>query len=118
MSQISAPPPNPHHGRSFATPQAYDARFKSSALYRLLLLGRAPKGVRFSVPELWPGNPDIGRDILAGTFRYRDEVHKLSSANVLPAHASSAWMAWFHGHSWLRDLCALGGGVRRSGRRV
>ena len=110
MSQISAPPPNARHGRSRAAPQTYSARFKSSALYRLLLLGQAPKGVRFTVPELWPGNPDTGRDILAGTFRHRDEVHNLSSANDLPANASATWIAWFHGHSWLRDLCALGGG--------
>jgi len=109
-STPSDPAQSPARVSAHAVVRTGGARFKASALYRLLLLGQAPKGIRFTVPDLWPGNPDVGRDILAGTFRYRDEAHALSSADDLPANASAAWLEWFHGHCWLRDLCALGGG--------
>lgn len=75
-----------------------------------MLIGRTPKGARLQVPELWPGNPEIGREILNGDFRHLNEGHVLSSATSLPTEASVTWLAWFHGHGWLRDLCAMGGG--------
>lgn len=84
--------------------------FQASALYRLLLLGRTPKGVRFDVPNIWPGNPQIGQEILEGSLSYMGETHTVASARDLPATASPAWLNWFHGHGWLKDLSALSGG--------
>lgn len=84
--------------------------FRATALYRLLLLGRTPKGIRFHVPQVWPGEPETGRALLKGTFTHKGETHHLSSARDLPPKASPAWQAWFHGHGWLKDLSALGGG--------
>jgi len=84
--------------------------FKATALYRLLLLGSAPKGVLFDVPDVWPGDPQAGRQTLAGAFAHGPESHHLMSAGALPETASREWAAWFHGHGWLKDLCALGGG--------
>lgn len=83
--------------------------FRSSLAYRLLLLGPAPKRLRFPVPQLWPGNPDVGRALIQGIFSHEDESHTLTAADALPA-ASPAWTAWFHGLGWLNDLSALGGG--------
>jgi len=83
--------------------------FKATALYRILLTGPAPKGPRFSIPELWPGDPQRGREILEGAFSFQSETHVLTAADDPPAHASSAWQAWFHAFGWLTDLQALQG---------
>ncbi len=83
--------------------------FQASWLYRQLLKGPAPKGVRLAVAELWPGDPARGREILNGDFRYRAESHYVASAAKPPAQASAEWRAWFHGHGWLTHLKALSG---------
>lgn len=90
---------------------AHRGGFQASILYRYLLrIGRNPRGTLFDVPEVWPGNPELGRLILDGQFTYNGETHQLSTAAELPAQASTAWLAWFHGHMWLKDLSALSGG--------
>lgn len=83
--------------------------FQSTALYRLTLRGPTPKGVRFSVPELWPGDPQEGRALLSGQFRFGDEAHTLGNDAHIPDGASPEWQAWYHAHSWLKDVRALGG---------
>ncbi|MEG3616904.1 heparinase II/III family protein [Magnetovibrio sp. PR-2] len=88
--------------------------FQSTALYRFTLRGSTPKGVKFSVPELWPGDPQAGRALLSGAFRFEDEVHTLSADGHMHQNASSHWQAWFHGHSWLKDIRALGGNEANS----
>ncbi len=88
---------------------AHDGGFSSSALYRFLLLGRTPEGVRIQVPELWPGNSDDGRGNLSGIFRLGYESHRLNNAAEPPQNASQTWQAWFHAHGWLADLRALSG---------
>jgi len=102
--------PPPFADAAPASAPMRENRFRASALYRLMLIGRSPKSTRLQVPELWPGDPEIGRTILNGDFHHREESHVLSSAAALPAQASTTWLAWFHGHSWLKDLCAIGGG--------
>lgn len=84
--------------------------FRASFLYRLLLLGPTPKGVRVPVPEVWPGDPDAGRRILQGGFTHAGETHILDNARDVPAEASEGWRNWFHGHGWLKDVRAAGGG--------
>lgn len=81
--------------------------FRASALYRLFLLGPTPKGMRFDVPVVWPGDPHIGKAILAASFTHLGETHIVSSPRDLPQQASIAWLSWFHGHGWLKDLSAL-----------
>lgn len=83
--------------------------FKASWLYRQLLKGPAPKGPRFAVQELWPGDPECGSELLDGNFLFQSELHFLSSADLLPKHASVQWLKWFHGLAWLSDLKALSG---------
>jgi len=93
-----------------APPPTRAERFQSTWLYRLLLLGPSAKGLRCSVPDLWPGDPEIGRALVNGRFRLGDEVHTLTPQGPLPPEASPAWTAWYHGHSWLRDVGAVGTG--------
>ncbi len=81
--------------------------WRATKLYRATLWGRTPAGVRFSVPELWPGNPDIGRDLLKGHFCFQDECHTIPEDGSVPKEASREWQTWYHGHSWLKDVRAL-----------
>ena len=83
--------------------------FQSTALYRLTLRGPAPKGVKFSVPELWPGDPQQGRALIGGQFTFQGETHALANDGHIPEQATPEWRAWYHGHSWLKDVRALGG---------
>jgi len=98
-----------------ATPEAFQpvraqkGGFQASWLYRQLLKGPVPKGVRLNVAELWPGDPERGREMLTGQFRFQSESHHLTSAALPPTQASAEWLAWFHGHGWLTHLKALGG---------
>lgn len=84
--------------------------FRSSALYRLMLAGAPPKGVRLAVADVWPGDPEAARNMLKGLFAHAGELHLLESAAQAPADASHDWLTWFHGHEWLKDLRALDGG--------
>lgn len=86
--------------------------FVASWLYRQLLRGPAPRGLKLSIPVLWPGSPEVGRDLLTGRFAHDGESHTLVKADVLPPVASRAWQQWFHGLGWLNDLAALSGGER------
>ena len=114
MSQSPAPPHTPK------PPKPPAGGFRASALYRLLLLGPAPRGVALDVPTLWPGAPERGAEILTGRFAHGGahggthgaESHQLRSAADIPANASDEWLAWFHGLDWLEDLAALSGGKR------
>jgi uncharacterized heparinase superfamily protein len=86
--------------------------FVASWLYRQWLRGPAPRGVKLSIPVLWPGSPEVGHDLLAGRFAHNGESHILISAGTLPPSASQAWQKGFHGMGWLGDLAALSGGER------
>lgn len=88
---------------------AAKAGFPATWLYRLLLSGPTPKGVRLEVPELWPGDPAVGGQVLTGQFSFEGESHHLRSGADIPAGASGPWLAWFHGHAWLKDVIALAG---------
>lgn len=91
-------------------PEPAKGGFQATWLYRQLLRGKSPKGVRCQVAELWPGDPERGRAQLTGEFHFNGESHHLTSAAGLPENASAEWLAWFHGHGWLTHLQALGGG--------
>ncbi|MBF0251324.1 MAG: heparinase II/III family protein [Alphaproteobacteria bacterium] len=85
--------------------------FRVSSLWSWLPWLSAPRGVRAEVPEVWPGDPDAGSRLLNGHFAHAGETHRLDVDNpVLPETASDDWSRWFHGHGWLEDLGALGGG--------
>lgn len=86
--------------------------FQSTALYRLLLAGPAPRGPIASAPDLWPGNPDQGLALLNGAFACGGESHHLERADRLPIEAGEAWLTWFHALDWVNDLRALSGGER------
>ncbi|MCW8916846.1 MAG: heparinase II/III family protein [Magnetovibrio sp.] len=81
--------------------------WRSTAFYRVLLWGPVPAGVRFSVPEVWPGNPDVGRELLKGHFCFQGECHSVAADSGVPQEASREWLAWYHGHGWLKDIRAL-----------
>jgi len=89
---------------TFITPKG---GFQATWLYRQWLKGPAPKGLRLTIPDLWPGDPDRGREILAGDFRFRKESHPLTLTDPPPATTSADWLAWYHGHGWLIHLKAL-----------
>ena len=88
--------------------------FVSSALYRWLITspltgpvtsGRASK----TIPNMWPGNPERGSEIMDGMFEHLGEAHRVAIASALPEQASRKWLKWFHSFAWLSDLKALGG---------
>lgn len=87
-----------------------NAGFKASAFYRLWLTGPLPRGIQCAVPQIWPGDPDRGRALLNGSFGFSSETYQLESPRALPERATDTWLQWFHGHGWLKDLAALGGG--------
>ena len=88
--------------------------FASSALYRWLInspltgpitSGRAAQ----TIPNMWPGNMERGREIMDNMFEHAGEAHRVSIASALPGQASEKWLRWFHSFDWLSDLKALGG---------
>ena len=88
--------------------------FVSSALYRGLITspiagpitsGRAGQ----AIPNMWPGNPERGREIMDNMFEHMGEAHRVAIASALPEQASKKWLRWFHSFAWLADLKALGG---------
>jgi len=83
--------------------------FKATWFYRQLLNGPVPKKPRVNAPELWPGDPLRGHELLKGIFSFQSERYHLTSAANVPAQASANWLSWFHSLAWLSDLKALGG---------
>ena len=88
--------------------------FVASGLYRWFITspltgprtnGRAAQ----TIPTMWPGDLERGREILDCLFEHLGEGHRVSIATALPEHASNTWLNWFHGFAWLADLKALGG---------
>lgn len=100
-------------------------------LYGLMLGGRAPAALAVVPPDPWPGDPDAGTLVLAGTFRFAGQgiaagvgggIGGANGAGAAapwrPASATPAWLASMHGFEWLRDLRAVGGDAARRTARA
>jgi uncharacterized heparinase superfamily protein len=87
-------------------PSGLRALYHGSAIYHLLLLGRAPRELALKL-DSWPGDSARGEVLLAGEFRFHSEaVHAPSPP--WRAGTSEAWREELHSFRWLSDLAALG----------
>ncbi len=73
-------------------------------LYAYTLVGRAPKRLFGTPPELMPGDAAAGQIILAGSLVYGGQRWPFTDIADLPEKASQYWQAYVHSFSWLSDL--------------
>lgn len=86
----------------------------ASPFYRVSLKGRTPDALRLSPPAYRLGNPETGRDILAGTFTLSHHRAQLGQDPWSAAMDDPGQLADLHGFSWLADLFAAGGSEARA----
>lgn len=87
-------------------PQGLRALYHGSAIYHLVLGGRAPRELALKL-DPWPGDPAQGETLLAGEFRFQSEAVRAPSP-PWRAGTSEEWRADLHSFHWLADLAALG----------
>ena len=78
-----------------------------SALYHLSLWGPAPEALAIVWDEPWPGDPEAGERLAAGSFRFAGET----LTSEVPPWTSALrpeFQATLHGFAWLADLAPLG----------
>jgi uncharacterized heparinase superfamily protein len=75
-----------------------------SGLYRLKLRGSYPLRLLAAPADPWPGNAQVGADILKGQLGKAGTVMNTLAVPFKDVDASPAWFCWVHGFSWLRDL--------------
>ena len=86
----------------------------ASPFYRLTLKGRTPDSLRFSPPAYRLGDPQSGREILAGAFTLAHHRAQLGQDPWVAALDDPRQLADLHGFSWLADLFASGGDEARA----
>ena len=82
-------------------------------LYAYTLVGRAPKRLFGTPPELMPGDAAGGQIILAGNLIYGGQRWPFADISHLPENASQHWLSYVHGFSWLSELRAVGSNTAR-----
>ena len=87
-------------------------------LYRLTLLGAAPKGLALALPLRWPGDAARGAQLLAGEFTLAGETVRQPAPLGDPVGPGADWLAEFHGFGWLADLAASGSAASREAGRT
>ena len=80
----------------------------ASPLYRLALIGKTPKRLLFTPPDLWPGDARRGEAIVKGNFILAGRDRRFDDFATPMAAAGNGWLAELHGFSWLRHLRAVG----------
>lgn len=76
----------------------------ASPLYGYSLLGRAPKRLLGTPPEIVPGSAATGQTILAGQLTVAGIKHPIFNPPVPVSDADEIWLAYYHGFGWLSDL--------------
>lgn len=77
------------------------------------------KQLRSVPPDPWAGNPQKGRDLIAGVFRFAGQTIEKEDLSWSPTEASDDWLAELHSFDWLRDLRSVGGErARRMAREM
>lgn len=84
-----------------------------------LSLRRAPERLKAVPPDAWAGDPQKGRDMIAGVFCFAGQAFERENLSWAPDGASAEWLSALHGFEWLRDLRAVGGErARRMAREM
>jgi uncharacterized heparinase superfamily protein len=90
----------------------------ASPVYSYTLLGRVPKRLLGTPPEVVPGNAAAGQAILAGQLTFGGTRHALADApRDANSDADEAWLAYYHGFTWLSDLRRVGTDAARERAR-
>ncbi|MGM0422305.1 MAG: heparinase II/III family protein [Pseudomonadota bacterium] len=79
----------------------------ATPLYNLTLMGGSPDDLHVIPTDPWPGQSDIGQDLLSGRYMFAGEVVEMDTVNWEPQNISVDWLAEFHRFNWLRDLKAV-----------
>lgn len=79
----------------------------ATPLYNLTLMGGSPDDLHVIPTDPWPGQSDIGQDLLAGRYMFAGQVVEMNHVNWEPQNISTDWLAEFHRFGWLRDLKAV-----------
>src|SRR5258708_381354 len=82
-------------------------------LYRFSLAGSAPREFDKNLAIRWPGDAKRGAALLTGDFHLGGETLRLSPPYAAPTQASAAFLAEFHGFTWLPDLATMGSAEAR-----
>lgn len=77
-------------------------------LYALTLNRKPPKALLGTPNEVWPGNAEIGTELLVGEFAAAGQRFIVKEFDALPRDASLRWHDYVNGFSWLGDMRALG----------
>ena len=86
--------------------QGLRALYHGSAIYHLILTGRAPRELALRL-DPWPGDAVQGEALLGGEFRFQSEAVRAPSP-PWRAGTSEEWRADLQRFQWLGDLAALG----------
>jgi len=82
-------------------------------LYGYTLVGRTPKRLLGTPPELIPGNAAKGQLILAGNLTAAGQRFSIGDIANIPEKASQQWQTKLHSFHWLSDLRAVGNNQAR-----
>ena len=85
----------------------------ASTLYRMMISGPAPKALDVIPSDPWPGDGQLGEQIVDGKFSFAGQSFSAHPPQWLPEKANTAWLVYVHGFDWLRDLRSLGGDTAR-----
>lgn len=77
-----------------------------SFLHGLRLRGRFPLKLLAAPPDLWSGDPAVGRALMEGRLEYMGISIVTHGVRFSAIHAPQAWLEWLHSFRWLRDLSA------------
>ena len=83
-------------------------------LYKYTLVGKTPKKLLGTPPEVLPGNPANGQLILSGILTTAGQKNSLGDISNLPENSSQKWKNEFHSFYWLSDLRAVGNDQSRN----
>jgi uncharacterized heparinase superfamily protein len=93
-----------------------DLRF-ANPLYRLTLMGGAPRKLTRVPPDALPGDAGRGAAVLAGKFFCAGHAIVADRPDWYGSTTSVAALAELHGFGWLRDLAAQGGAAAQQRAR-
>ncbi|MDJ0949906.1 MAG: heparinase II/III family protein [Alphaproteobacteria bacterium] len=102
-------PGRPKKGAKDKTGGSLRAAYFASPFYRLRLIGRSPADLAAAPPDPWPGDADLGQEIVRKSAVFLGEREPVGDN----------WIALSHDFEWLAHLRALGtDDARRRARQL
>lgn len=89
-----------------------------SGLYQLTLGGSTPSHLIFTPRDPWPGNANLGNELLEGQYHFAGSSLVMDEAVWLPIATDDEWICEFNSFEWLRDLRSVGGDIARRHARM